>query len=278
MGDAILQKYYTVDCLTHQSAKNNGQKPKYLVQNCHAAIIDRVTWDKVQLELSRRSAMAKGNARGGRYRTEYALSELLVCGNCGCNYKRVLWKSGSDKRAVWRCKSTLDGGKARCDSPSLHEETLHSAIVRAINAQILDSGGFDCHSANSAATLEAENADLERRIASVSTRLEEIESARNRLLADISAIPADVLGNELKLLHTEEQELKDELDELNSKRDLGRHDLYRINAARELTHDIEALGEFDNDLVRQVVERVVVKGADRVVVEFCGGESVVSRV
>ncbi|WP_294469538.1 recombinase family protein [uncultured Ruminococcus sp.] len=278
VGDAILQKYYTVDCLTHQSAKNNGQKPKYLVQNCHAPIIDRETWDKVQLELSRRSAMTKGNARGGRYRTEYALSELLVCGNCGCNYKRVLWKSGSNKRAVWRCKSTLDGGKARCDSPSLHEEALHSAIVRAINAQILDSSGFDRQSSISANSLENENADLERRISAISTRLEDIESERNSLLADISAIPANILGNNLKLLHTEEQELKAELDELNRKRDSGRHDMYRIKAARELTHGIEALGEFDNDLVRQLVEEITVKRVDRVVVKFCGGEKVTVKV
>lgn len=273
-----MQKYYTVDCLTHTCAKNNGQKPKYLVQNCHAPIIDRETWDRVQLELSRRSAMTKGNARGGRYRTEYALSELLVCGSCGCNYKRVLWKSGTGKRAVWRCKSTLDGGKARCDSPSLHEEALHSAIVRAINEQILDSSGFDRQSALSADTLESENADLERRIASVSARLGEIEVERNRLLADISAIPADVLGSKLKLLHTEEQELKSKLDELNSKRDSGRHDLYRIKAARNLTHGIEALGEFDNDLVRQVVEEITVKSADKVVVKFCGGEKVTVKV
>ena len=278
VGDAILQKYYTVDCLTHQSAKNNGQKPKYLVQNCHAPIIDRETWDKVQLELSRRSAMAKGNARGGRYRTEYALSELLVCGNCGCNYKRVLWKSGTGKRAVWRCKSTLDGGKARCDSPSLHEEALHSAIVRAINEQILDSSGFDRQSALSADTLESENADLERRISIVNARLEEIESERNSLLVDISAIPADVLGSKLKLLHTEEQELKADLDELNRKHDSGRHDMYRIKAARKLTHGIEALGEFDNDLVRQLVEEITVKSVDRIVVKFCGGEKVTVKV
>ena len=98
------------------------------------------------------------------------------------------------------------------------------------------------------------------------------------MLADISAVPADVLGNKLKLLHTEEQELRTELDELNRKHDSGRHDMYRLKAARELTHGIEALGEFDNDLVRQLVEEITVKSADRVVVRFCGGEKVMVRV
>lgn len=58
VGDAILQKSYTVDCLTHERAMNYGQKPKYLVQDCHDAIINRDTWDKVRLELARRSENA----------------------------------------------------------------------------------------------------------------------------------------------------------------------------------------------------------------------------
>lgn len=279
VGDAILQKSYTVDCLTHSRAKNNGQKPKYLVQNCHEAIIDRETWDKVQLELSRRSAMAKGNARSkGRYRTEYALSELLICGNCCCNFKRVLWKSGSGKRAVWRCKSTLDGGKARCDSPSLHEEALHKAIIRAINKLIADSSGFDIHATDFLESLESKSANIEHRLSAIRKRLDDIDIERNSLLGKIAAIPADILGNKLKHLHTEEQELKAEFDELNSKKDSDRHDMYRLKAARELTHSIEALGEFDNDLVRQLIEEVVVKSADKIVVRFCGGEEVTVKV
>ena len=54
--------------------------------------------------------------------------------------------------------------------------------------------------------------------------------------------------------------------------------MYRLKAARELTHSIEALGEFDNDLVRQLIEEVVVKSADKIVVRFCGGEEVTVKV
>lgn len=47
-GDIILQKTYTPDFLTHVSVKNEGQLPKYYIQNNHPAIIPREEWDKVQ--------------------------------------------------------------------------------------------------------------------------------------------------------------------------------------------------------------------------------------
>ena len=56
VGDAILQKTYTANCLTHDRRKNNGQKPKYFIQDCHEAIVDRSTYDTVRLELEKKKA------------------------------------------------------------------------------------------------------------------------------------------------------------------------------------------------------------------------------
>lgn len=41
IGDALLQKTYTVDSLTKQRVKNNGLVPQYYVENSHKAIITR---------------------------------------------------------------------------------------------------------------------------------------------------------------------------------------------------------------------------------------------
>ena len=51
VGDALLQKTYTVDCITHKKAKNNGERAKYLVTDAHEAIIDRDTYNLVQQEM-----------------------------------------------------------------------------------------------------------------------------------------------------------------------------------------------------------------------------------
>ncbi len=53
-GDAILQKSFTVDFLTKKKKANEGEVPKYFVENSHAAIIDPVEFDAVQAEMERR--------------------------------------------------------------------------------------------------------------------------------------------------------------------------------------------------------------------------------
>lgn len=42
-GDALLQKTFTSDCITHKIVKNHGERPMYLVTDHHEPIIDRDT-------------------------------------------------------------------------------------------------------------------------------------------------------------------------------------------------------------------------------------------
>ena len=41
MGDALLQKTYTVDFLNKKRVKNDGIAPQYYVENSHEAIISK---------------------------------------------------------------------------------------------------------------------------------------------------------------------------------------------------------------------------------------------
>lgn len=60
-GDVLMQKTYTVDCFSHKSVKNRGQKPQYRLMNNHPAIIPREDWLRVQdlLKEPRRKSAAK---------------------------------------------------------------------------------------------------------------------------------------------------------------------------------------------------------------------------
>lgn len=53
IGDALLQKTYTIDVLTKKRVKNNGLVPQYYVENSHEAIIPRELYAQVQEELLR---------------------------------------------------------------------------------------------------------------------------------------------------------------------------------------------------------------------------------
>ena len=54
IGDALLQKTYTVDFLEKKRVPNNGLVPQYYVENSHPAIVTPQTFDLVQHELSQR--------------------------------------------------------------------------------------------------------------------------------------------------------------------------------------------------------------------------------
>ena len=139
IGDALLQKTYTTDCISKTVKKNEGDRPMVYVENNHPAIIPKAVFYQAREEMARRTGKRKvmqksGKTELGKYSAKYALSDLLVCGECGTPYKRCTWARNGKKRIVWRCVSRLEFGTKYCHtSPTLDEGRLHSAIVEAIN-------------------------------------------------------------------------------------------------------------------------------------------------
>lgn len=138
VGDAVLQKTFSEDLFDRQRVKNEGQLPKYYVHDCHPAIIDRATFQRVQEELARRSSLRKTSSKTkteqGKHSGKYVLSGLLVCSECGSPYRRVLWMPGGERRYVWRCINRLEHGRRICKhSATLEEPELHAAVTSAMN-------------------------------------------------------------------------------------------------------------------------------------------------
>ena len=135
-GDVLLQKTFTEDVLTGVHKKNTGQLPQYYIENYHEGIVSKQMFREVQAEIARRNSKSAANQRKrrrGRYNSKYALSERLVCGNCGSPYKRVTWNIHGRKQIVWRCVNRIEYGTKFCgSSPSIPEEKLHRAILKAV--------------------------------------------------------------------------------------------------------------------------------------------------
>ena len=139
VGDALLQKTFVDSPLTRKSVKNFGQLPQYYVRNNHPPIIDRDLWNKVQEEIARRVSMRKRPskyARGSlsKFSGKYALNGILVCEECGANYRHIERTSKGEKEAVWRCINRLEKGKRVCrKSVTIREVQLHEIIRFTIN-------------------------------------------------------------------------------------------------------------------------------------------------
>lgn len=191
-GDAIINKTFTVDCLTKEVRKNRGERPKYYVENSHPAIIDAEMFGRVQEELARRIGKKKIKEIGtkteqGKYSSKYALTELLICGECHTPYRRCTWTAHGRKRIVWRCVKRLDYGKKYChNSPTLEENSLQTAIVNAIqkfaqqDPQLLKN--LKTHIENGISCTKCEGEDIE-----IKLRLATIEKEINELFNTISA-------------------------------------------------------------------------------------------
>lgn len=114
---------------------------KYYVHNCHPAIIDRVTFQKVQEEIARRVGKRKTSSKAktelGKYSGKYALSELMTCGECGSPYRRQTYMPHGEKIYVWRCLNRMENGRRICKcSPTFAEQDIHDAVVAAMNEML----------------------------------------------------------------------------------------------------------------------------------------------
>ncbi len=277
-GDCLLQKTYTADCITHKQVKNNGERAMFLVTDCHEAIIDRDTFNLAQQELARRKSKRKISDRTtteqGKYSSKFALSELMICGECGTPYRRCTWNVHGRKRIVWRCISRLDHGSRYCqNSPTIHEEPLHRAIVGAVNKY------YDCNEElrnllKSTVELSLLASD-QKEMQTIEKRLTEIDNARNSYISLIASGGADedALDAEFAKLYAEEQGLNERLTALKAQ---NQADSMVQEQAKTALEEIEQtqflLTEFDDILIRKVLECVKVLTKTEVLIIFKGGQ------
>ena len=281
-GDVLLQKTYISDCISRKVIRNTGQLPMYLVQNHHEGIVERKTFDAVQAEMARRSAgksPSKKNAPTGMtsYASKYALSERLVCGECGTLYRRCTWSKQGRKRIVWRCVSRLDYGTKYChNSPTLDEEPLQKAILAAINS-VMSQKSTLIRQITSAMEMELAPvpgesmslADIERQLGELNDQTRELvaESARAE---DATACTA-----QLRAIMNEAAILKEKRVLIEEQRQSNAQAVRRIeDAAAAMAQASTHISEWDEALIRQLVDTVKVNSAEKITVFLRGGVQV----
>lgn len=274
-GDALLQKTYITDPISKRVKKNNGELPMYYVENSHPAIIERRIFDRVQEEIARRAGKKKVKQTGtktelGRYSGKYALTELLYCGECGTPYRRCTWSRDGKKKIVWRCISRLDYGKKYCkNSPSVEESRLHNAIAAAItkkaNSEEINIGGIMNHIESFGSRRDSDGIIQRQR------RIAEIE----KVIDDLARLNSDEaqsgeLDYKFSELYAELYSVKDELEEMQSGASALGGDM--LNEMREVVTGLKNHPvEYDDKVVRQLIDCIKVMSADMIKICFKDG-------
>lgn len=278
-GDVLMQKTFRQDFISRKTIKNTGQLPMYLIENHHDGIVDRDKFNKVQTEMARRSATRSPSQKAPTgltsYASKYALSERLVCGECGTLYRRCTWTQKGEKRIVWRCVSRLDYGKKYChSSPTLDEAPLQQAILTAITTMMASK---DTLIQQITGSLKAEVipfpggglslGDMDRRLA-------ELEVQFQKLLKQATSDPAAYSG-QFKEILAEQTFLKEKRTAILAESKHNAEINQRItDAAKLLDRDTFDITEWDESVIRQMVETVKVLSKGEIIVSLKGGAEI----
>lgn len=279
-GDVLMQKTFKTDPISGKTKRNTGQLPMYLIQDHHPAIISRDTYNAVQAEFARRTsgkAPSTKLAPTGQacYSAKYALTGIVICGECGNQYRRCVWNKRGQKRPVWRCSSRIDYGSKYCHkSPTIYEVPLKAAILDAINLVMSDKKVL-IQQIEDAMRMELipfpggmmSAGDIERKI-------KELEAEFQALFEEAQKEP----GGYMK--YTEEfQRITNDIAELKNKKSLLMEKQQSDSAANKRIQDAVRLlnnssaevTEWDEGMIRQMVDYVKVLAEDRVLICLRGG-------
>lgn len=285
IGDALLQKTYVTDCISKKVKKNQGERAMYYVENNHPAIISGEVFDQVRNEMTRRSSKRKvlqksGKTELGKYSGKYALTELLVCGECGSPYKRVTWARNGKKRIVWRCVSRLEFGTKYChNSPTLDESKLHSAILAAMNefAAIRQEVCPDVLAMAEEAKQALSQAGA--KLLELKKHMEAVSREQSDLLDRLLENMGDAeLNAQMKALTDEKESLKAQiLDAQQTEVSLEEQAARHQQMWDSIMECSAGYTEFDDEFVRQIIQKITVEDKDTIRIHFRDSEMVMEQ-
>lgn len=261
IGDALLQKTYTVDFLSKKRVKNNGIVPQYYVEGSHEAIIPRDLYMQVQEEMARRANLHSGSDRKKRvYSSKYALSSIVYCPKCGDIYRRIAWNNRGKHSTVWRCCTRVEHGPKACDAPTIQESDLQDAVMRAINGVL---GGREVFLPLLEENIEAViGYGVDDEIAEIDCRLAE----QQKELLKLANVKKDYskVADEIDRLREERQNILTREADREGRRQ-------RIEEMKDfLQEQADTPLEYDEQLVRRLIEKVTMY-ENKAVVEFKSG-------
>lgn len=285
-GDVLQQKTFVNDCISRKHIRNVGQLPMYLTQDHHEGIVSRDTFNAARAEFARRGsgrAPSQKSAPTGRscYSAKYALTGILVCGECGTLYRRCVWSKGGRKKAVWRCASRIDYATKYChDSPTLDEKPLQEAILAAINSVM----------SRKAALVEQITDAMRMELTPVpgeSMSLSDIDRKLEELNQEFQALfnASKASGGFLQYTNTF-QHITEEMSRLKEQKALILEQQRSNSAANWRIQDAVSIlnagsaeiEEWDEKMIRQLVDTVKVLSADRIRVYLRGGMEIEQAV
>lgn len=263
-GDALLQKTFTVDFLTKEKKKNEGEIPQYYVTGNHEPIIPVATFNRVQRLIEQRAKSV------GRPSYVSVYSSKIKCGYCGGWYGSKVWHSNSKYRQViWQCNHKF---QEKCTTPNLTEKEIQESFVKAVNQlvqmkkEIIQNHQEMMEVIFDTSTLKTEQEQLETKLNEIAVIVNQCINENAKLVQNQDEYEAKYtqLVNRFNTTQNELDKVKKEMIEKESRRD----DIVDfINQLQER----ELLTEFDEQVWRSMVKDMTVYEGGRIEFHFLDG-------
>lgn len=258
MGDALLQKTYTVDYLSKKRIKDNGIMPQYYVENDHEAIIPKEIFMRVQDELVRRRLVkVSPNGRKHGFSSNHVFSQMIVCGECGELFRRVHWNNHGCRSIVWRCLSRLQSTGVVCHARTVNEEVLKKVVMQAFNELLRNKSAYQKRLRDNLAVVlcgysDDEALEIDKRLAELQQELINHASRKE----DYNDIADEIFRlREMKQKNFTDTAVRDE-------------QVKRINELNDfISQQDTELTEFDESLARRWLKEITI-WSDRITVEL----------
>lgn len=129
IGDMLLQKFRTVDHLSHRSVRNDAtETPSYYITGHHPAIVSRETFERVQRIQSMRN-------RNGGHAPQYPYGALEIrCPLCGARLAQRNTRGYGNARMALGCFA-----EAGCGRFALRMEKVNAALVKAYSEMDMEA-------------------------------------------------------------------------------------------------------------------------------------------
>ncbi|MCL2398051.1 MAG: recombinase family protein [Defluviitaleaceae bacterium] len=264
-GDLKQMKTYTEDFLTQKSKINKGEVDFVMIENNHDAIIDRDTFDKVQLQIR-----SRGLKEGVRYSNRYAFSGRLSCGHCGASLisRTRLSKDKSRNIHRWQCSQYYKYGPKHkdergCESEMIRNEILErvfcfalsdiaqdkEAIVDECVELVIGTLGLD--------SAKDDHAETQKEINGINKQLGRVIS-----LCIKGLISEEELEEQRKTLDRQKSAFGDKLLLLSKNMSMTSEREVLRDRIKERIGEIVCAETFSEDVVKEMLDKIVVYGKD----------------
>jgi site-specific DNA recombinase len=198
-------------------AVDNPREAWIVVEDAHAAIIDKPLFERAQVKLRDR----RRDKSGQSFRTHtrgnsdaYLLSGLVYCAKCGCKMHGSTLVAKGRRYPKYSCSTYCRSGKDNphgCGCHGVHQDQLVAVLVRKLQAGVLSSSNLDRirkamkkKNDQRRAASPKDTADLRKQLAELDREID--LAAENFLRAPAEVL--DLVGNKLTALKRQREHVR----------------------------------------------------------------------